>query len=373
MFAGYAFAIDYREERGHAYMLSDQRETLRVHQVQQPGACLHCHSSVLPAYRGQGRLAGIGDDRPWEQVMKGFEIVNAMPYQEATELVEHPVSCIDCHAPGSMELRITRPGFMNGIQAFARSDQVLPQFPSIERWRGGPRTTPYDPNILASRQEMRTFICAQCHVEYYFKGDQQYLTYPWHNGLGMDQAEQYYDDLQFHDWYHETTRAPLLKAQHPEFELTSSGIHARSGVACADCHMPYRREGAVKISDHHVRSPLLNIARACQPCHSYPEQEILERAEDIQVRTRALMDRAEIAVVELIEAIGQAMAAGATDAQLHQARQMHRKAHWRVDYVNAENSMGFHAPQESARILGEAIDYARQGQVAVARLGLSRR
>ena len=37
IFAGYAFAIDYREERGHAYMLSDQRETERVHKFKQPG------------------------------------------------------------------------------------------------------------------------------------------------------------------------------------------------------------------------------------------------------------------------------------------------------------------------------------------------
>ena len=77
----------------------------------------------------------------------------------------------------------------------------------------------------------------------------------------------------------------MLKAQHPEFEMWNQGIHARSGVACADCHMPYTRVGAQKISDHHVRSPLLNINRACQTCHKWPEEELKARAEAIQDRT----------------------------------------------------------------------------------------
>src|SRR5690606_3187394 len=148
------------------------------------------------------------------------------------------------------------------------------------------------------------------------------------------------------------------------FELWSQGVHARSGVACADCHMPYVREGAVKVSDHHVRSPLLNIARACQTCHSYPEAEILARAATIQDRTRALMERGETAVGDLIHAIEAAMNAGATDEQLKPARLLQRKAQFRLDFIAAENSMGFHADQEAARILGEAIDFARQGQVA---------
>ena len=89
----------------------------------------------------------------------------------------------------------------------------------------------------------------------------------------------------FKDWVHAETGAPALKAQHPEFEMWNQGIHARSGVACADCHMPYMRVGALKISDHHVRSPLLNINRACQTCHKWPEDELMARAETAQQRT----------------------------------------------------------------------------------------
>lgn len=159
----------------------------------------------------------------------------------------------------------------------------------------------------------------------------------------------------------------MLKAQHPEFEMWSQGIHARSGVACADCHMPYVRVGAVKISDHHVRSPLLNIALACQTCHRCPEEEILARAEAIQTRTKSLMDRAEIAAMDLIDAITAVEQSGADAAALDSARQLHRRSQWRLDYVAAENSMGFHAPQEAARILAEAIDMARRGQIALSR------
>jgi nitrite reductase (cytochrome c-552) len=366
LFAGYAFGVDYREERGHAYMLSDQDMTERVKQFKQPGACLHCHSSVVPAYRAAGAEAGVPDSGGfnWPQIVNGFESICAMPYADARKLVEHPVSCIDCHDPATMRLRVTRPGFLAGIQALARSDDSLPHLPSIDRWRQGTRGAEYDPNHDASRQELRSFVCGQCHVEYYFKGAGKLLTYPWAGGLNADEIEEYYDVTAEHtDWTHAVSGAKLLKAQHPEFEMWSQGIHARSGVACADCHMPYVREGAIKVSDHHVRSPLLNVARACQTCHRFPEGELKARAEAIQDRTRTLLTRAEAATVDLIHAIESAKNAGVADDQLEPARKLHRRAEWRLDYVAAENSMGFHAPGEAARLLAEAIDFARQGQI----------
>lgn len=370
IFNGYAFGFDYREDRGHAYMLIDQRDTERVQRVNQPGACLHCHASVIPAYYEKGIEAGVATDdlHRQEAVMAGFEIVNSMPYSIATTLVDHPITCNDCHEPESMQLRVTRPGFINGIAALAQSDYATPHLPSIERWRASGAEGTYDPNLLASRQEMRTFVCAQCHVEYYFKGDEKLLTYPWHNGLQMEDAEAYYDENEVKDWTHKDTGALVLKAQHPEFELWSQGIHAASGVTCADCHMPYERVGAVKVSNHHVRSPLLNVNDSCQTCHNISEEELEQRVTTIQDRTMALMDRSEDAVMALITDLKAAREAGATDEQLAVARDLQRKAQWRLDYIAAENSMGFHAPQESARILGEAIDYARQGQLELTKL-----
>lgn len=366
IWAGMPFSVDYREDRGHAYMLIDQRETERVKQFKQPGACLHCHASVLPAYYQKGVEAGVPPEQREAAIYTGFEIINPMPYAEATQLVDHPITCNDCHTPENMAIRVTRPAFIDGIRNLAKSSEPVPHLPSIERWRKSSRDTEYDPNTMASRQEMRSLVCAQCHVEYYFAGQEKKVTYPWHNGLTLEAIYQYYEAIGFKDWTHKITEAPSLKAQHPEFEMWSQGVHAANGVACADCHMPYQRVGAVKISDHHVRSPMLNINNACQTCHNQGEQDILRRVNLIQDKTQQLMIRAEEAVVALINDIAAAKANGAPVEKIVNAQAMQRKAAFYTDYVSAENSMGFHAPQEAMHILGEAIDYARQGQLEIA-------
>jgi nitrite reductase (cytochrome c-552) len=421
MFAGYAFSIDFRERRGHAYMLADQEMTKRVLDKPQPGACLHCHASIIPTYRRVG-LEKMGQPNAslaefnWPAVMRGFEVMAAMSYTDAhAELLKtpdgtpnearpepggssvttttpanamgtpakapttkealaahvgeaHPVSCIDCHDPRSMQLRVTRPGFVIGIAALAASDAPTPHLPSIERWRKGNRKNKYDPNVDASRQEMRSFVCGQCHVEYYC-GPKETLFFPWNNGLKVEQSEATYDNHKFSDGHrffdfkHAETGAEVIKAQHPEFETWSQGVHARSGVACADCHMPYTREGAMKVSDHWVRSPLLMVNRSCQVCHPYPEKELEARVAAIQDRTYNLMERAGASMIDMLDAVKAAKTGGASDEQLADVFALQRKAQWRLDFVNAENSMGFHAPPEAARILGESIDYFRQAQI----------
>ena len=339
MWAGYAFSRDFREERGHAYMLEDQTFTERQQAASQPGACMHCHASVYVPYR---KLGG-GD------LVKGFEAMNRMPYVEARKLVTHPVACIDCHAPDTMQLRVTRPAFIEGIRAVKAAEGVKN----------------YDVNTTATRQEMRAYVCGQCHVEYYLKGAEKRLTYPWDKGLKADEVLSYYEENGFKDWTHAETGAPTLKAQHPEFEMWSQGIHARSGVACADCHMPYQRVGAMKISDHHVRSPLLNINRACQTCHRWPEEELHARVLQIQDRTFDVRNRAMDVLMELVADIKQARNRGATDAQLEQARLQHRRGQFLLDFIEAENSMGFHAGGEAVRVLAKSLDHLRRGQLEV--------
>ncbi len=367
MFLGYAFSIDYRDRRGHAFMLSDQEGTERLSKPQS-GSCLHCHASIMPLYRELG-----GGD-----AMRGFEQTFQSSYQDLSAKLHasghaHPVSCVDCHAPENMALRVTRPGFIRGIQALAASDAPVPALPSIALWRQSPRAAPYDPNVDGTRNEMRSFVCGQCHVEYYCSSKMP-LTFPWGKGLTAGDIEAFWDEADFPDgkdfvdYTHAETGAPVLKAQHPEFELWNQGIHARSGVSCADCHMPYMREGATKISDHWVRSPLLNVNRACQSCHRAPEAELAARVDAIQQRNYELLQRGGVAIVELIEALVAAKAGGATQAELGPALHLQRRAQWRLDFIAAENSMGFHAPQEAAKLLGEAIDYARQGQIATLRL-----
>ncbi len=411
LYAGYAFSIDYREARGHAYMLYDQAVTERVTKRKQAGACLHCHASNTVMYRKAG-LEAMGqpaDDAAlaaglnMPAIIEGFKAVSRKPYDEVLAMVKavpdgtpgenapvfpeddggaaaatghdeaHSVSCIDCHDPETMKTRVTRPGFVLGMQALAEGDAPVPHLPSVERWRRGDRSEPYDPNRDASRQEMRSFVCGQCHVEYYC-ANKMVLTFPWGHGLKVDDLERFWDETKFpdgsdfYDYKHGETGAPIYKAQHPEFELWSQGIHAQSGVSCADCHMPYQREGAMKVSSHNVRSPMESVATSCQTCHKVDEDELRHRVATIQARTTRLMDRAAAAMTDMLDAILEAKAAGATDAQLARAYDLQRKAMWRLDYISSENSKGFHADQEAARTLGESIDYSRQAQALALRL-----
>ncbi len=424
LYAGYAFSIDYREARGHAYMLYDQGVTERVTKKSQAGACLHCHASATVMYRKAG-LEAMGlpaDDEAlaaefnMPAVIRGFQEVSQKPYDEVLALVmaapdgtpgendpvvpqapiggftgefsgepvpddhpalaggeAHPVSCIDCHDPETMAVRVTRPGFVLGMGALAESDEPTPHLPSVEQWRRGDRSEPYDPNALATRQEMRSFVCGQCHVEYYC-ANKDVLEFPWGHGLKMEQLEAHWDAKKFpdgsdfYDYKHGETGAEVLKVQHPEFELWSQGIHARSGVSCADCHMPYERQGAMKVSSHNIQSPLENINNACQQCHNDDESTLREKVETIQARTMGQMDRAAAAMTDMLDAILEAKAAGATEEQLAPIYALQRKAMWRLDYISSENSRGFHADQEAMRILGESIDYSRQAQAMATRL-----
>ena len=424
LYAGYAFSIDYREARGHAYMQYDQGVTERITKKPQAGACLHCHGSTTVLYRKMG-LEAMGEKADEETlaadfnmpaVQKGFEAVSTKTYGEVLAMLKqmpdgtpdenkpvfpaapvggfegemagqpvpeghvdlgeaHPVTCIDCHDPKSMAIRVTRPGFVNGISELAAGDAPVPHLPSIEKWRKGSRSKPYDPNVDATRQEMRSFTCGQCHVEYYC-ANKMTLTFPWKNGLKVENLEQTWEETtfpdgeEFYDYKHAETGAPVYKAQHPEFELWSQGIHARSGVSCADCHMPYQRVGAAKLSNHHVRSPLENLNSACQNCHKVSENQLRERIETIQANNSALLERAASAMTEMLDAIVEAKNPGATEDDLKAIFKLQRKSMWRLDYISSENSRGFHADQEAARILGESIDFSRQAQAAALRLNV---
>lgn len=430
VFAGYLFAVDYRDRRGHAYMLKDQEITKRnvPGEGKQSGNCLHCHGSIMPLYRKLGKEAA-PQGSPAEQLQAGLAKVAEMGYWDAHKALEdmgggkaHPVSCVDCHDPASMEVRVSRPGFIAGIQKLAAGSAEVPHLPSIDRWRKGDRSKPYDPNLDSTRQERRAYVCGQCHVEY-FCGKGMTLLFPWAEGLKVENAEHLYDNLQvkgqrFKDWVHAETGFEVLKAQHPEFEVWSQGIHARSGVTCADCHMPYKREGAQKYSDHWVRSPLLQPNRACATCHPLTDDELKARVLAIQDRHFALLTRAGNAAVAMIDAIvavrkpydERNLAAATAKAKetlekqdafqkapkeeqdkkmgaevkanllaswreviaktpaLQELENLQRAAQWRLDFVAAENSMGFHAPQELARILGESIDLSREAEVKATRL-----
>lgn len=325
--AGLAFSLDYNEDRGHYFAQIDQRESKRTTERNQPGACLNCHS---------GEFTVLLSEMSWDEI-------NRTPYNDFRErLAEHSygVICADCHEPQTMQLRITRPALENAL-----AQQGI-------NWRE------------ASRQDMRSYVCAQCHVEYYFLGENQTVVYPWSQGLSVEAVERHYDTIGFADWKHALTQAPMIKIQHPEYELYTTSTHYARGVSCSDCHMPYTREGGVKISDHWIRSPLTNLNNACQTCHKIPEEELFTRVVTIQDRTKNMMVSAELALADAIEAIVAAMEAGVSDEALAEARELHRASQLRWDFIDAENSMGFHSPQEAVRVLGHATDIARQAQLS---------
>jgi len=327
LFAGYGFAKEYRQARGHMHALEDVTRTQRVGAAT-PATCYTCKSPDVLRL-----IDEMGPEKFYSQ-----------KFSSLGNQVKHPVGCLDCHEPETMRLRVARPALR---EAFQRQGRDLEQ---------------------VSHQEMRSLVCAQCHVEYYFRGEGNYLTFPWDKGMSPEKIEEYYNTYDFADFTHAISKTRIVKMQHPDFEVYRAGIHAYRNVACADCHMPYRTEGGVKFTDHHIQSPLLNIANSCAVCHRWSEEEIRTRVETIQDKVREARDMAEKVLVRAHFDVAAAAQAGAGDEELAPARKRLGQAQMRWDYVAANNGMGFHAPQECMRTLAAAVDLGGECRVECARL-----
>lgn len=331
LWAGYAFSKSYCTPRGHMYAIDDMYTSLRTGAPQgedddpQPAACWACKSSDASRLMDKvGREAFY--KRKW--AAWGSEIVN-------------PVACADCHDPESMELHISR---LFLTEAYTRKGMNIDN---------------------VSEQEMRSLVCAQCHSEYYFSKEDKRVVFPWDNGYSVEEIEAYYDRIDFSDYVHKLSRAPLLKAQHPDYEMAQMGIHARRGVSCGECHMPYVGENHEGYNDHHVQSPLAMIDRTCQTCHRETEETLRQDVYDRQTKVAEIREQLE---TELAKAHIQAKFAwdqGATEKQMEQALKLIRQAQWRWDFCVASHGASFHAPQEVLRVLGTGIDKARQAQMDI--------
>lgn len=326
LWAGYGFSRDYKQARGHGYAIRDIRETLRTggsNDSPMVATCWTCKSTDVPRLMHQ---AGVEQFYQGRWIDKGAEIVN-------------PIGCQDCHDPKTMNLRITRPAL---VEAFQRRGQKLEEL---------------------THNEMRSLVCAQCHVEYYFRDkNSNYLVFPWDMGFSADEMEKYYDDLEFSDWTHRLSRTPMLKAQHPDYELYMTGVHAERDVSCADCHMPYKSEGGVKFTDHHIQSPLANVANSCAVCH---RQETARLVQDVYERQDRIMELRRIAEQNLAKAHLEAEIAwenGATEEEMFPIQRLIRHAQWRWDWVAAANGVGFHSPVEAMRVLGTSIQKAGEAR-----------
>ncbi len=339
MWAGYPFSVDYRHARGHEYMLEDQMYTLRVSEFNQPGTCMNCHASMPAAWDELGN----GDQEA------GFHAMNKMPYDEALSHFDNPISCIDCHNPDTMALQVTRPAFAQGMADYMATQGI----------------DDYDVNRDATPAEMRSFVCGQCHVEYYFDGEDKTLTFPWSNGMKMEEILGYYLMDGHIDFTHAITGTPIIKAQHPEFEIWKEGVHADAGVSCADCHMPYQREGSYKVSNHQIQSPLLNVNGTCGTCHSDNEEVLTERVLTMQDRFMHSRDVAMDSLMQFIDELEAAQANGTPEDHIRTAMTYHQAAQFYIDYLYSENGFGFHADQYSMRILNDAQYFILQGQLAL--------
>ena len=340
LWAGYGFSKDYNQPRGHAYAIKDIRNTLRTGGPTGPGTgpmpstCWTCKSPDVPRLMNE---IGIKEFYAGKWADKGAEVVN-------------PIGCADCHNPKTMSLQISRPALIEAFQSMGKD---------IEN---------------ASHQEMRSLVCAQCHVEYYFnkelpgKEGVPYLTFPWKDGMTVDDAEAYYDKMEFKDWTHKMSKAPMLKAQHPGYELYQQGIHAKRGVSCADCHMPYKTEGGQKFTDHHIRSPLANPANSCQVCHRQDKDELISNVYDHQTKIKKTQSKLEELIVRAHVEAKKAWDLGATEEQMKSILMDIRHAQWRWDYSVASHGGSFHAPVEVSRIVSSATATAQEARVKLARL-----
>lgn len=323
LFAGNPFSKGYGEDRGHANSLTDVENTPRLSD-KTPGTCYACKSADNP--------------KLWSEM--GMAEYDKTPFKQLGEKIEHPIGCANCHDAETMRLIVTNPALEEALKEQGKD------------WR------------TFSRQEMRSLVCANCHVEYYFTKEGNYLTFPWDKGTTVEAMEAYYDEIGFFDWKHADSGASMIKMQHPDYEMyTANSTHYKAGVACADCHMPYMRDGAAKFSSHNVKSPLLDPARSCGTCHT-DVNYVVERVNIIQKNVYDTMQNTEKALVAAINAIKTASEnPNADQSKLEEARKLHRAAQLRWDYVAAENSMGFHNPTEALRILAAATDLARQAEL----------
>ena len=343
LWAGYPFSKDYNAPRGHFYAVEDNRNTLRTGAPVDdktgplPSACWTCKSPEVPKIMKKD-----GDEEYYtgKWAKYGSDIIN-------------PIGCVDCHNPETMELQVNRNYLNDALKA------------------QGNKTTLDN----ATQQDMRSMVCAQCHVEYYFQKTPlkdgktaAVVTLPWKKGTNVDDMEKYYDEIQFSDWVHPISKTPMIKAQHPEYETWKTGVHGKNNVSCADCHMPYKQEGGIKYTDHKIGNPLEHMDNTCMNCHRTDEKSLLENVKLKKDRKDELQGKAikQLAAAHL-EA-GKAWEVGATEEEMKPILTDIRHAQWRWDYSVASHGAFFHAPEETLRTLGTALEKAGNARIALAKV-----
>lgn len=336
LYDGWGMGIDYTESRGHTLALIDQLE-IDDSRKAAGGVCLTCKSPYVPEL-----VETMGEDY---FSLDYYKVYNEIPEEGNTI----GVACIDCHNSEDMSLNLSRWTVREGLEKLGK-----------------------DPDNL-TRQEERSAVCAQCHVTYSIpknsEGKSIDLIFPWDDSqwenITIENIEKTIEENQLYEWTHKITGMRMGHIRHPEFELFSNNsTHWAAGLSCADCHMPYERVGNTKITTHHWTSPLKQDLKACMQCHNYTKDELKERIFYIQDRVNHLLTKAGFAAAQAAKAIEFANETEGIDEELlNKAKEYYRKAYYRVTFVTAENSMGFHNPEEAMRVLSDGLDYARKSEM----------
>ena len=209
-------------------------------------------------------------------------------------------------------------------------------------------------------------------MEYYFEQTDDHkgwVKFPWDMGVTVDEMEAYYDSIQFTDWTHSLSKAPMLKAQHPGYETWMQGVHGKNNVSCTDCHMPkVKNEQGRRFTDHKVGNPFDRFDETCGTCHEQSKEFIEDLIAERQAKVKALKLTAEKQLVKAHFEAQAAWKAGATKSEMKQILQDIRHAQWRWDYAIASHGVAAHAPDEALRVLGTSIDKSANARVQLAKL-----
>lgn len=349
LWLGYPFQYEYNETRGHTRALNDFINIDRINRYEKkgilPATCWNCKTPKMVNW-----IKEYGDEF-WAKDVNTFRPVDQI------NQVENSIACATCHNPATMELQLYSVPLQDYLKSQGREWNTI------------------------SRNEKRALVCAQCHVEYYFtvkgNGPTAKPVFPWEYGLDPENMYEYYKthgpkdaagkETPFYDFIHAVSKTPIIKMQHPDYEMWSNGPHGAAGVTCADCHMPYMIQNGKKFSSHWMTSPLKDpTMRACRQCHYDKTPEYLKaRVIYVQEKTYNQLLKAQEASVRAHEAIRLASEwtgykAPNYDELLAAAREANRKGQMFWDYVSAENGVGFHNPAKSLNTLMTSMECSNQ-------------
>ncbi|MFI3245083.1 MAG: ammonia-forming cytochrome c nitrite reductase [Ferrimonas sp.] len=324
LWAGSGYAKEDNQPRGHYYSITDIRANLRTGapmtptEGPMPMACWSCKSPDVPRVIETSSEAQFFKGK-WAR--GGSEITNM-------------IGCGNCH-DNNLRLRIALPFANRAMESIGWTWQ------QAEHW------------------QQKTMVCSQCHVEYYLTQPDNFVKFPWGQGTTAEQIGAYYDSINFTDWIHPISKAPMLKAQHPGFELSRTSTHGRNKVACTDCHMPVvtNAEGR-RFTDHNVGNPFERYEFSCGRCHSQTQEQMQVQVDNFKQMISSARQAAEQQLLKAHFEAQAAWEAGATPAEMASALQAIRHGQFRWDMATASHGVHIHNPTEALRLLASATNEA---------------